>query len=290
VATLVIRLSSLGDVILAGAVTGSLAPVTFLTAPRWAEVAAALPGVDQVLRFGEDPVPRHWDRIIDLHASARSRRICLGLTGPVSRVRRHDLRRRVRVWFKLSEPPPPVVERYASAAGVVAQPTPWLVAEGARDALIMCPGAAWATKRWPAERWIGLGNRWQGPILALGGPGEAALLHHITDTIGPRAIAIAETGFEACLACLGRGRVAVGGDTGLLHLCAAAGMPTVALFGPTSADDGFWPHVTAALQAELSCRPCSRHGRRSCPVGDHRCMTALEPASVHSVVEQLCAG
>ena len=124
--TLVVRFSSLGDVILAGAVTGALAPVTFLTHPRYREIAAALPGVVQVLGYGADPLPRSAARIVDLHASPRARQVCLQVRGPVQRVARYDLRRRLRVALKWGAPPPSVVARYAAAAGVApaAHPCP----------------------------------------------------------------------------------------------------------------------------------------------------------------------
>ena len=65
--TLVIRFSSLGDIVLAGSVTGALAPVTFLTHSRYADLAAALPGVTQVIRWGEDAIEGPFSRIVDLH-------------------------------------------------------------------------------------------------------------------------------------------------------------------------------------------------------------------------------
>jgi ADP-heptose:LPS heptosyltransferase len=264
---LVIRFSSLGDIVLAGAVTGALGRVTFLTHPRYRTLAALLPGVEQVLCSGEDPLPRRARQIVDLHSSLRSRQICLQVRGPVRRVRRHDLRRRLRVTLKAGAPPPPVTERYARAAGVTANTTPWLPHRGG-DALILCPTAAHATKQWPLDRFASLGQRWEGPVVVLGGPGER-------QAVRARADAIAEQGFTQTVAAIGGGRAAVGGDTGLMHLCAAAGVPTVVLFGPTTAEDGFWPAASATPSLPLACRPCSRHGGPRCPFGDHLCMSDL---------------
>ena len=284
--TLVIRFSSLGDVVLAGAVTGALPPVTFLTRPEWAEVAARLPGVSEVLRWGVDPLPSRWGRVIDLQASPRSRWASARLRAPVSRVRRHDLRRRLRVWLKAGAPPPKVVERYAAAAGVAPAPTPWITSEGG-DALLLCPGAAWATKRWPAERWTELGRRWTGPVRVLGGPEDTALVHTIAEGIGPRAEAVAERGFQRTFMAIDEGRVAVSGDTGLLHLCAAAGRPVVGLFGPTTSADGFWCHAGAVVAHDLECRPCARFGSDRCPVGDHLCLGGIDVDEVWGAVEQV---
>lgn len=282
--TLVIRLSSLGDVVLAGAVTGGLGPVTFLTKAAYAPVAAALPGVRDVWVYGQPSPHAAYERVVDLHASLRSRRISAGRKGPVRRVQRYDLRRRLRVWFKGPPPAQSVVERYARAAQVPPQPVPWIHAEGPRDTLFLVPGAAHATKRPPPALLAAAAADWAGPILVLGGPGEQAEVGGLAHAIGHRAEALAERGFGRTLAALGRGALAVGGDTGPMHLCAAAGIPTVTLFGPTTVHDGFWAGRTEPVSLDLDCRPCSRHGGPSCPIGDHRCLQALPLAAVQEAM------
>ena len=283
--TVVVRYSSLGDIVLTGAVTAALAPVTFITHPRYRELAAVLPGVSAVCA-GSDPLPRSADAIVDLHASMRSKKTCLRIRGPVRRVKRYDLRRRARVSLKLGAPPPTVVQRYATAAGVGVAKAPWLSVDGPKNALMLCPGSAWATKAWSTERFSALGQRYPGPVIVLGGPDEAAMVHAIAEAIGPRARAIAERGFTQTLAALGHGVVAVAGDTGLMHLCAAAGIPVVGLFGPTTSADGFWSHRGTVIERDLPCRPCSRYGGPRCPIGDHLCMESITVDAVWQSVEE----
>ena len=282
--TAVLRFSSLGDVLLCGAVTGGLGPVTFLTHSRYKAAAALLPGVVSVVGYGEDPLPSRVDRVVDLHASPRSRLLARRLGGPVSTVERYDLRRRLRVWLKMGAPPPSVVERYAAAAGVGPAVAPWIRVEGPGDALLLCPGAAHATKRWPADRWVELGRRYAGAVIVLGGPGEEGLVGGIAAEI-PGAESLCEAGLTRTLQALGRGRVAVSGDSGLMHLCGAAGVPVVGLFGPTTSADGFFVHAGLAVERSLPCRPCSRFGGAVCPIGDHAC---LEGLSVEAVWAALC--
>ncbi len=277
--TLVVRFSSLGDVVLTGAVTGGLAPVSFLTKAAFAPLAARLPGVERVLVWEEGPELRGFDRVVDLHASPRSRLASLRAGAPVSRVRRHDLARRLRVAFKHGDPPPLVIARYAEAAGLPAAAAPWisLPRPDAPAALALAPAAAHATKRWPPGRFAALGARWEGPVLVLGGPEDRALVHAVAEAVGPRAEAVAERGFDRTLEALSRARALVAGDTGLLHLAGACGVPVLGLFGPTTSQDGFWCWGARGLPAELplGCRPCSLHGGPSCPVGDHLCMEGL---------------
>lgn len=293
--TLVIRLSSLGDVVLAGAVTGALAPVTFVTRRAWAEVAAALPGVQSVAIYGEKLSLPRLSRVVDLHASPRSRALTATLGAPTRRIARSDLRRRARVWFKVGDPPPSVVQRYADAAGVDVAPPPWIHLPRAAEPELLCliPGAAHATKQWAPARFVELGRRWAGPVCVLGGPAEAERCYAVARAIGPRVEIVAESGFSRTLEALARCRVAVGGDTGLLHLAAAAGRPVVGLFGPTTSADGFWDPRTRpsglALEIPLPCRPCSRFGGPVCPVGDHACLAGLSVDAVWAAVERLAA-
>jgi len=258
----VVRYSSLGDVILAGAVTAALGDVWFLTHPRYHDLARRLSGVVGVLAPG-DPLPA-GARIIDLHHNLRSARLPAH-----ARVERQDLRRRARVWFKTASADP-VVTRYARAAGVPAAPPPWLPPARRGDALVIAPGAAHATKRWP--HWAALAAAWPGPVRAIGGPGEDAL---VTPFGG-----VCEVGFDRTLAALDGAAVLCAGDTGLLHLGAAAGLPVVGLFGPTTSTDGFFSYGGRAVELDLACRPCSRFGGPVCPVGDHACLRDLDVASV----------
>lgn len=289
------RWSSLGDVVLAGAVTGGLGEVCFWTKPAWADLAARLPGVERVLRWGVDPAPRteRFDRIVDLQGDLRSRRACLGLRGPVHRVARWDLRRRVRVWLKVGAPPPRVIERYAQAAGVEVAARPWLDLGPPGEALGLVAGATWPSKRWPLSRWMALGARWEGPIVLLGGPEDARDLEILAGRLreGGRPVrVVAEAGFTETLGALADCRLVVANDTGLLHLAGAAGRPVVGLFGPTTSADGFWCHPGEAVELDgLPCRPCSRHGERSCPIGDHACMVDLDADRVWAAVQRVAA-
>lgn len=289
--TLVIRFSSLGDVALTGAVTAGLAPVHLLTRAPFAELARRLEGVERVLIWEERPRLSGYARIVDLHRSPRSRALTARLGGEVRGVERWDLRRRLRVAFKVGDPPPTVIARYAAAAGVEVAPLPWIALpeRGARETLALAPGAAHATKRWPAASFVALAARWSGPVAVLGGPEDQALCRAVAAQVGPRAEAIAERGFTRTLAALSESRALVAGDTGLAHVAGAAGVPVVGLFGPTTSSDGFWCWGAAgeAVEVPLSCRPCSLHGGPRCPIGDHACLRALSVDAVAAALDRV---
>lgn len=266
--TALVRRSSLGDVVLAGAVTKALGDVIFVTQPRYHALVARFEGVRGVLA-PRDRLPEGV-RVVDLHGDWRPWRARADARVDAQRWRRH-----VRVLFK-GPPADAVVERYARAAGVRPAPTPWMRAASRGDALVIAPGAAHATKRWPY--WTALARAWPGPVRAVGGPGEEALVAPIGGTC--------ESGFERTLEAFEGAACVVAGDTGLLHLGRALGLPVVGVFGPTTAADGFFPPSgtgeapALAVEAPLSCRPCARFGGPVCPVGDHACMRGIDVARV----------
>ena len=136
----------------------------------------------------------------------------------------------------------------------------------------IAPGASTQAKRW--QGFAELARRWDGPVAVLGGPGEEAACAGVVQAVPGAEIAV-EAGFLRTLDLLARTRVAVAGDTGLLHLAGAAGARVVALFGPTHPDDGFFAVPGEVVQVDLACRPCTLHRRARCPLGDHACMAEI---------------
>lgn len=72
-------------------------------------------------------------------------------------------------------------------------------------------------------------------------------------------------------------------DSGAMHIAIAAGVPCVAVFGPTVKSLGFFPYDTKSVVIEnnnLDCRPCSLHGGNKCPLGHFLCMKTIKPEIV----------
>jgi len=277
--TVLLRRSSLGDVVLLGSVTSAIeGHVTVVTAPAWIEVAERLRGVDAVVPWPTRPA----GRVVDLQGSVRS----LRLAPFARRIRKRSVRRRLRLWTGRGGRPT-VPEIYGEACGVRPKSAPWIEVGGTRDALALIPGAAWKLKRAPIDILVEVGRDWSGPVVVLGGPGEEELVHGLAARIAG-ADAVCERGFSRTIDTLGRTRIAVSGDTGLMHLAGACGAAVVALFGPTHPDDGFFVYDGSVIQRELDCRPCALHRIEHCRRGDYRCMD-LSALPVAEAVAQ-CAG
>jgi len=86
--------------------------------------------------------------------------------------------------------------------------------------------------------------------------------------------------------------VFVTNDSGPMHIAVAERVPTVAVFCATTAALGFFPYSKNAIVVEknLSCRPCTSHGGRRCPLGNEACIRLIEPATVLQAVEKLLSG
>ena len=126
--------------------------------------------------------------------------------------------------------------------------------------LAIAPAAAAPFKEWPRERFAALaraltgeGGALEGAAVAVfGGPGDEAAAKAAVDGIDADRV-IDLTGrlaIDEAAACLARASVFVGNDSGLMHLAAAAGTPTLGLFGPT--DErlyGPWGEKTRVIRA-----------------------------------------
>lgn len=151
----------------------------------------------------------------------------------------------------------------------------------------LCPGSVWPTKRWGADGFGAVARSFarQGlrPVL-LGGPGDVEVARRVEELAGAGGVvnAVGRTPLKALAAWMDRLSVLVTNDSAPLHVAAARGTPTVALFGPTTQDLGFGPLHAAArvVEADVACRPCGLHGGRRCPKGHFRCMAEVTPEQV----------
>ncbi|HEY2184762.1 MAG TPA: lipopolysaccharide heptosyltransferase II [Xanthobacteraceae bacterium] len=144
-----------------------------------------------------------------------------------------------------------------------------------RAPIALAPGAVGPSKRWPAEYFVELAKRFTSEgynIWVFGGPQERTIAAeimqadstHIRDFTGPD--------LRNAILGLAAARAVVSNDSGLLHVAAALGTPSIGIFGPTS--PWHWAPlnpIAGVIQAttDLVCRPCHKP---VCRLGHHRCM------------------
>jgi heptosyltransferase-2 len=141
------------------------------------------------------------------------------------------------------------------------------------------PGAAFGSaKCWPANRYAELAQRlaqeYGAQVLVFGSNADAAAANEVELGAGKGVInLVGRTAIGDLPALLARCALFIGNDSGATHVAAAAGLPVVAIFGPTD-PAGSHPLTDrlSLLHRKVACSPCFL---RHCPI-DHRCMKFLE--------------
>jgi heptosyltransferase-2 len=166
-------------------------------------------------------------------------------------------------------------------------------AGGNRPVVALAPGSIWGTKRWPGYAALAAGLADRATVVAVGGSEDADLATEIVAAAraaGGSAInACGRLGLRESAALIGRAAVLITNDSAPLHVAAAMGTPTVALFGPTVPAFGFGPRGPRDVIVErvgLPCRPCSSHGPQRCPLAHHRCMREILVEDVMRAIEE----
>src|SRR5690349_2409974 len=144
------------------------------------------------------------------------------------------------------------------------------------------PGAVGPSKRWPAGYFAEAAKRLvtEGfSVWVLGGPGETELASEIAAG-SDRVRDLTGADLRNAILALAAADVAVSNDSGLLHVAAALGTPSIGIFGPTS--PWHWAPLNplaAVIETDtaVECRPCHKP---TCRYGHHRCMREIPPERV----------
>lgn len=156
---------------------------------------------------------------------------------------------------------------------------------GAGPVVVLAPsGGHSILKQWPTERFIALGRvlreEWGAHIVVVGGPGDAFIGEQFRAEFGDQITnLVGRTSLSGMAAVLKRVDLFVGNDAGPLHIAAAVGAPTVAIFGSSDpARFGPWGEHRL-LWNELPCSPTRQAERpdrcRTCVYDAPRCLLGI---------------
>ncbi len=308
---LVIRLSSIGDIVLTTPLLRSLqsawpdARIDYCTKAPFVSLLAENPRLSAISTL-EAPPTDAYDLVVDLQNNLRSHAIVRSLRSEhLVHYRKANWKKWLLVQCKINlyGPYRSVVDRYRDALKVFALSGDSLgcelypssserafastVVDGNRKTLALCFGAKHFTKRYPPRSFAVLLtlllSEMQLQVLLLGGKEDAPQASEIMEALPaafqPMVLNLAGScSLMQSAAILERSDAILCNDTGLMHIASAFGKKLFLLFGSSSASFGFLPsHAPYDLfQVEgLRCRPCSHIGRDRCPKGHFRCMNDL---------------
>jgi heptosyltransferase III len=274
---LFVTATRIGDAVLSTGLLSHLlerhrgARLTIAAGPAAAPLFEAVPGLERLLvvekrRLSLHWLPlfartatRRWDIVVDLRGSVLAWLLRTGERHVMAKgdPGEHRVRQLARL-FGLASPPAPAVwtaARHERAADMLVPPGPPVLAIG--------PAANWRGKEWRGERFAELARRLtsgDGPL-----PGARlavmAAAHERTQALPLLAAVpsgriidlVGATDLLTAAAVLRRSALFVGNDTGLMHLAAAAGAPTLGLFGPSPVEQyAPWGKCTAVAHTAAS--------------------------------------
>ncbi|MBW6513382.1 MAG: glycosyltransferase family 9 protein [Candidatus Syntrophosphaera sp.] len=318
---LVLRLSSLGDIILTQPVVAELrqlhpeAEIDFLCKPEYATLPGLF-GLDlKVIEYSKNLgwhlrlAGHKYDLVIDLHSKFSTWLVSrlVRAKQKVAYAKQRKLRRAivrgdrnatieatVRLYYS-------ALERLYPDAFNSRTPIRFPALElaepvesgqgGGKKRIGLFLGAAHATKAYPVEQWREFlrlsGDRHEFRLYGNKADGILAKdlcreFPELKDLCGSLDLLELTREIQLCDAI-------ISGDSGPMHIAAALSKPQIAIFGGTHPRLGFAPlnHKARTLSADLDCQPCSLHGLESCPQGHFNCMKEITPSRLADALNAL---
>jgi heptosyltransferase II len=156
---------------------------------------------------------------------------------------------------------------------------------GGGPAIALAPGSVGVAKRWtyyPEAARLLVEKGFD--VWVVGGPGEKTQAQEIAAAGGRRVRDLTSNDLRNGILAMATANVAISNDSGLMHIAAALGTPTMGIFGPTS--PYLWAPLnglaaTVQTKTHVPCQPCQRP---VCRMNDHRCMRDIPASDVAAIV------
>ncbi|SVB65256.1 uncharacterized protein METZ01_LOCUS218110, partial [marine metagenome] len=286
---LVIRFSSIGDIVLATSPLKTIrraypdAQITFLTLDTFAPLLEYHPDIDALVSiskrmslielwgFADHIRRKQYRHIFDLHNSIRSNLVTLRSSSPVYQLKKPRWNRFLLFYFHHNEfgSDFSTLKMYHEHLGSIWNENDVLPAtvlkvsnyeqKMARNMLLdknifdefiaVVPGAAWTQKQWPAEKYIETLNQLDLPAVLLGEKKDT-ICFDIAKRSSSTVNLAGQTTLRQALAVLANSAYVIGSDTGLTHAAEALGKQVYMILGPTSPETGAGVNLSGSTNIE----------------------------------------
>lgn len=318
---LVVRLSSLGDVILTTPIYRSLKKsnkdiiIHTVVLDAYKDVLKTNPYINSVWEYSknseaikilnESLIHEEYDYVMDLQNNFRSRELLQNVSKNIYRFEKHSLKKLLLVHFKINlfKNFPSITERYAATfpelkldneGPEIFIPSSVKPRIAENDVVIgLCPGSKHFTKMWPNENFVELGNMLieKGVKVAIfGGSDDKNICKYLERNIKGSINLTTDNDILQIASDMKNCIAIICNDSGLMHTATAVKTNVLAIFGSTVREFGFYPYKSTHSVLEnfsLSCRPCSHIGRKSCPKKHFKCMKEITPSQVYDKLQEL---
>ena len=322
----VLRFSSIGDIVLISPILRALHTVNrydihFVTKRRFAQVNLHNKYVTKQHLFDKDPreilnklKDESFDYVVDLQKNLRSKRLLGQLSCSTATFPKLNIKKWLFVNFKIDwMPDVHIVDRYFEAlksldhnrdmSGLdmfIGQENEvnlveFGLEEGRYTAVVL--GAAHFTKRIPKSILEAVLDKMKGKVCLIGGPAEANMGKELASKYPAKATNFCgATNLQQSASLLKQSKQVLTADTGMMHIAAAFHKKIIVLWGNTVPQFGMYPYYgNQANRAhffsvpDLSCRPCSKLGYKSCPKGHFDCMMKQDVDQIVKILNQSIA-
>jgi heptosyltransferase-2 len=317
---LIIRLSSLGDILLTTPLIRSIQrkypekKIHFLLRSEYEQVLLNNHFLDKLFLFTRNDdenkklikelKKEKYDLIIDLQNNLRSTYIRNMLRVKCIKFDKMDFAKLLLVKFKINllKNAPQIPVRYAGifddfeldneGLDLITYNAPSPLFDAEKKYIGFAPGSKHFTKMWPKEYYIELGkmlNEAGYTVAIFGGKDDRLVCAEITRQIDSIDLSNKNDLLQTT-ADMKKCELIVCNDSGMMHSACSTGVKVLAIFGSTVKEFGFTPYtgkdsglLSKTLVVEnksLSCRPCTHIGRDKCPKTHFKCMLELTPQLV----------
>jgi heptosyltransferase-2 len=317
---LIIRFSSIGDIVLTSPVVRCLAiqkraEIHYLTKPAYHSILLNSPYLHTIHTYStslNEIMPalqkEKFDFVVDLHKNIRSFKVKSQINAPSGSFPKLNLEKWLMVrlkWNKL--PDVHIVHRYFETVkklGVLydGKGLDYFInsidqSNGMQKGpsvpyIGFAIGAAHATKKLPVSKIEQICSQLTMNVVLLGGMEESESGESIANQFDHVHNLCGKTTIQESAAIIHNARLLVTNDTGMMHIAAALKNPVISIWGNTIPQFGMYPFYPAENAPDqalfqvdgLKCRPCSKIGYTHCPKGHFNCM---QLQNVPQIVEKI---
>ena len=316
---LVVRFSSIGDVVLTTPVVRCIAQqlpdaeIHYVTKKAFLPVLEGNPHIHKIITIEssvsekmDELKAEHYDMVIDLHRNVRTLRLKRALGVKSYAFPKRNIEKFLLTNFKINRMPDVhVVDRYFEAVKQIGVKNDGLPCElflspadevslsehnlQPKQFIAVAMGAQFATKQMPVHLMTEILSGIGLPIVLLGGPTDVERAEQLKTTLPSQQvidfcgkITLRQSAFV-----VSQSKAILTGDTGLMHIASAFSIPIVSVWGNTVPALGMYPYAPQDRSLysihevnNLSCRPCSKIGYKECPKKHFKCMELQDGKSI----------